>query len=265
MKGIDISNHNGDIDFDKVKKSGIELVYIKATEGTTYQDQYLEKNYSEALKQDLKVGFYHFLVGSSSPETQAENFYNNIVNKQNDLKPCLDIEVNNFDVMDYALRFINKFESLCNLPLCIYTGPYFANDNLDDRLVKYACWIAHYGVDTPMQTKIWKNNYAGHQFTEKGRVDGINTYVDMNNFNEDILINNKKTGYIVTNYLPNGYRGNSEFEGVDLEYVLSYFENIRCYIKHNDNGIWIETQILPMSKCQELKDKLGSWYYEIRQ
>ena len=92
MKGIDVSNHNGNIDFKAVKSDGIDLVYIKATEGTTYIDAYLSANYNGALNAGLKIGFYHFLVGTSAPETQAENFYNNIKDKQNDLKPCLDVE-----------------------------------------------------------------------------------------------------------------------------------------------------------------------------
>ncbi len=74
----------------------------------------------------------------------------------------------------------------------------------------------------------------------------------------------KATGYVVTNYLPNGYRGDKSFIGVDLEYVLSYFKDIRCYVKGDSKGIWIETQVLPYSKCLELKESLGSWFYAIR-
>ncbi|MBN1067187.1 glycoside hydrolase [Clostridium botulinum] len=264
MNGIDVSNHNGNIDFNKVKGDNIEVVYIKATEGTTYKDPYLNQHYNGAKEVGLKTGFYHFLVGSSAPETQAENFYNNIKDKQNDLKPCLDIEVNNFNVMDYALKFIKKFEELSNLPICIYTGPYFANKNLDSRLTKYSCWIAHYGVENPMETDIWGTNYAGHQFTETGRINGISTKVDINTFTKDIFTNNKTTGYLITQYLPNGYRGDSSFIGVDLEYVLSYFKDVRCYIKSDSKGVWIETQVLPISKCLELKNILGSWFYAIK-
>ncbi|ACD24076.1 glycoside hydrolase [Clostridium botulinum] len=263
MNGIDVSNHNGSIDFNKVKEDNIEVVYIKATEGTTYKDPYLNQHYSGAKKAGLKTGFYHFLVGSSEPETQAENFYNNIKDKENDLKPCLDIETNNFNVMDYALRFIKKFECLCELELCIYTSPYFANENLDSRLAKYQCWIAHYGVETPMETNVWRDNYAGHQFTETGRINGINTNVDINTFTKDIFTNNKSQGYVVTQYLPNGYRGDNSFEGIDLEYVLSYFKDVRCYVRKDSKGVWIETQTLSMGKCLELKKVLGSWFYSI--
>lgn len=219
MNGIDISNHNGNIDFNAVKSDGIDLVYIKATEGTTYIDAYLPANYNGALNAGLKIGFYHFLVGTSVPETQAENFYNNIKDKQNDLKPCLDVEVNNFDVMDYTLRFIAKFEALSNLPLCIYTSGNFANDNLDSRLAKYPLWIANYGVETPMETTVWGNAYVGHQYSDIGSVNGISGNVDLDNFLDGIWVSETK-GYVVTNYLPNGYKGNGSFEGVDLDVML---------------------------------------------
>lgn len=193
MRGIDISNHNGTIDFKKVRDSGIELVYIKATEGTTYQDPYLEINYNNAMGVNLKVGFYHFLVKTSSPETQADNFYNKIKNKVSTLKPSLDLEVSGFDVTDYALRFIKRFEELCNLKVVIYSSPYFINDNLDSRLDKYPLWVAHYGVSNPMNNDIWGSDYVGHQYSETGKVDGINGYCDLDNFYEGIFINENRT------------------------------------------------------------------------
>lgn len=60
MRGIDVSNHNGDIDFNKVKEDNIEVVYIKATEGTTYEDPYLNENYNEAKKLVLRLAFIIF-------------------------------------------------------------------------------------------------------------------------------------------------------------------------------------------------------------
>ena len=72
------------------------------------------------------------------------------------------------------------------------------------------------------------------------------------------------TGYIVTTYLPNGYRGDGSFVGVDLEYVLYYFKGVRCYVKSDSKGVWIETQVLPIEKCKELQKTLGSWFYAIR-
>ena len=45
MNGIDISNHNGSIDFNKVKADGVDTIIMKATEGGSYLDPMLEENY----------------------------------------------------------------------------------------------------------------------------------------------------------------------------------------------------------------------------
>lgn len=189
MKGIDISNHNGNINFNKVKVDGVEAVYIKATEGTTYKDSYLDTNFASAHYAGLKTGFYHFLVGTSAPETQATNFYNAITDKVNDLIPMLDIETAFDGLMDYALRFISKFNELSGMNIGIYTYSGFMG-NLDSRLAPYPLWEANYNNEPwnlPCNS-IWSTK-AGHQYTEKGSVSGINTVVDMNEFNEGILLN----------------------------------------------------------------------------
>ena len=187
FKGIDISHYNGDINFTKVKAAGIQVVYIKATEGTSYVDNYLGINYNGAKSAGLKTGFYHFLVGTSSPETQARNFYNNIKDKQNDLKPILDVETNGFDVMDYTLRFINEFKKISNMDIGIYTYSDFIS-NLDSRLAKYTLWEANWYKSTSNlpANNIWSFR-AGHQYTEKGIIDGINGNVDLDEFTQDIF------------------------------------------------------------------------------
>ncbi|OOM69660.1 N-acetylmuramoyl-L-alanine amidase [Clostridium sp. BL-8] len=84
------------------------------------------------------------------------------------------------------------------------------------------------------------------------------------NIPKEIKYNDKKdTGYVVTNYLPNGNKGDGSFEGVDLDYVLSYLKDVKCYARGNEKGVWIETQVLPIDKCNELKNTLGSWFYAI--
>ncbi|MDD3225815.1 MAG: peptidoglycan recognition family protein [Clostridium sp.] len=67
-------------------------------------------------------------------------------------------------------------------------------------------------------------------------------------------------GYVVTNYLPSAYSG---YDGVDINYVLSYFNGVKCYVRGNAKGVWIETEYLDMSKCLELKSILGSWFYSM--
>lgn len=67
--------------------------------------------------------------------------------------------------------------------------------------------------------------------------------------------------YVVTNYLKAAYEG---YDGVEIKSILdSYFSDIKCYIRSNDKGIWIETQYLSRARCEELKKSLGSLFYEI--
>ncbi len=68
-------------------------------------------------------------------------------------------------------------------------------------------------------------------------------------------------GYIITNYLP---PDSAIYDGVNINRVLEYFKGVTCYVRGNSKGIWIETQYLTLSKCNELKDMLGSWLYEIK-
>lgn len=84
-------------------------------------------------------------------------------------------------------------------------------------------------------------------------VSGLTGQVVANNATSD-------KGYVVTNYLPCAYSG---YDGVDINYVLSYFEGVKTYVRGNAKGMWIETQMLPIEKCNELKQNLGSWFYSI--
>lgn len=68
-------------------------------------------------------------------------------------------------------------------------------------------------------------------------------------------------GYIVTTYLPHL---SNNYDGVDINYILSYFKDVKCFAKGDNKGVWFETQYLPIDKCNELKNTLGSWFYEIR-
>ncbi len=201
MKGIDISSHNGSIDFFKVRNSGIEVVMIKATEGVDWIDSKLDVYYNTALKANFKIGFYHFMSEKTNPSKQAEDFFNAIKGKNYTIFPCLDIETNNYkrssrEITDRCLEFIKRLKELTNLDPIIYTNGYFGRDNLDSRIKNYKAWIAHYGVETPMETGF--KNVVGHQYTETGRVSGINGNVDLNNFNEGIFIDeNNKDNEIV--------------------------------------------------------------------
>lgn len=192
MRGIDISVHNGTIDFNRVKEAGIAAVIIKATEGMSYVDPRLEEHYNGVRGKGIKIGFYHFMSEKTDPEGQAVDFLNSIKNKNFDIYPVLDIESNNYgrsksQITDRCVKFLNKFKAISGYDCIIYTGGYFGRDNLDSRVKGYKAWIAHYGVSQPMATGF--ANVVGHQYSESGSVSGVNGNCDLDNFTDGILIN----------------------------------------------------------------------------
>lgn len=64
--GIDVSEWQGSISYESVKNSGIEVVYIRTSEGFNYTDPYFLKNYNGAKQYGLKVGFYHYLTARNT-------------------------------------------------------------------------------------------------------------------------------------------------------------------------------------------------------
>lgn len=78
--GIDVSEWQGNIDFGEVARSGIDVVYIRASEGRGYVDPYFRENYEKAKANGLRIGFYHFLTATNVAEAkeEAEFFVSNI-------------------------------------------------------------------------------------------------------------------------------------------------------------------------------------------
>ena len=191
FKGIDISVHNGEINWREIKNSDVKVVIIKATEGVDFVDKMLENHYKGANSVGLNVGFYHFMSEKTSPLQQARDFWNAIKDKKFNVLPCLDIEVNEYkrsriQISDRCIEFLEEFKRISGYDCMIYTGGFFGKDLLDDRVKKYPGWIAHYGVNKPMQTGF---KVVGHQYTEEGKTLGVNGYVDLNNFYDGIFIN----------------------------------------------------------------------------
>ena len=167
MVFIDISEHNEFKDYGQLKYSDIGGVIIKATEGVTYNDSKMMKHY-ENIVNVTSIGFYHMLCVTSSPELQAEHFYNRIHGLNYNIVPVIDVEYNNLSACaeDYTLRFINRFKELSNIECMIYTGKCYANDNFSKEFRKsFNWWIASYGTSKIPDVDCC--NLVGWQYTEK--------------------------------------------------------------------------------------------------
>lgn len=92
VKGIDVSYHNGDIDFNAVAADTVSFVYIKATEGGRWQDSCFARNFDAARAAGLSVGAYHFFRFEVSGLRQAYNFLEGLQGRRPDLPVAIDLE-----------------------------------------------------------------------------------------------------------------------------------------------------------------------------
>ena len=91
--GIDVSHYQGLINWQMVKTDkNASYVYIKATEGAGYVDQYYLRNLRGAKEAGIPVGIYHFFTPSASAMTQLKNFSDNVDLRHHDLAPIIDVE-----------------------------------------------------------------------------------------------------------------------------------------------------------------------------
>lgn len=199
--GIDISNWQGTVDFYEVKNSGVEIVYIEATEGNYFINSYLQQDYEGVKASNLKVGFYHFFNPGSnpSPVEQAQYFVNAIQGLRSECKLVLDLEqtggLGPDELSSQAIEFLEEVKRLTGLGVAVYTYVNFANNNINNSsgLSNYPLWIAEYGVSSPEGNPIWGSSYAGWQYSDSGNISGINGNVDLDIFTDDILLGESKS------------------------------------------------------------------------
>lgn len=185
-KGIDVSKYQGEIDWQKVKDDGVQFAIIRAGYGReiSQKDPYFEKNYEGAKKVGLQVGVYWYSYAESveDAKTEAKTFLEVVKGKAFDLPVYYDVEENAQAQKgkDFVTSVILAFADV--VKQAGYTVGVYANTNwltnyIDrDKLGNMSVWKADYRekYDTSIPCDI-------HQYTSKGKVDGISGRCDMNN------------------------------------------------------------------------------------
>lgn len=192
--GIDVSHHNGVINWTKVAKdTNIVFVYIKATTGATHTDDCYKTHIKEARKNGLKVGSYHFFTSYSSAHAQFENFKKQAKRSEQDLIPMVDVEAElgrwtRKQVQDSLLVFMRLCKSYYGKYPIVYGSQTSYNKYCAPRFNKFHLMIANYNGKAPVI------NGAGHysiwQYTESGIVAGINHPVDKSRFHKEYSVRN---------------------------------------------------------------------------
>lgn len=166
VKGIDVSHFQGDLNWQELDSIGLVFAICKATEGITYQDPDLTKNWKGIHSTKLSGGAYHFFMSNDDPNKQVSNFTTALGSiKETDLAPILDLEagglVGIIDTVKYqqnVLIWLKAIEEYYGKTPIVYTNPNFANMYLNfEAIGEYPLWIAQYGVDEPQLPKAWRN------------------------------------------------------------------------------------------------------------
>lgn len=194
-RGIDISEFQGEIDFEEVRRSGIEAVYIRAGAGE-YTDEYFAENYERARAAGLKIGFYHYVTARSVEEgrRQARFFASLAAGREPDMRLAMDFEyfgslsVSQINAISEA--YLDELTALTKREAVIYSDLSNARNIFSRALAeKYPLWAAQYGADEPSANGKWRE-WVGFQYTDEGRVGGIYGNVDRNIFTEGIFLSN---------------------------------------------------------------------------
>ncbi|WP_459502299.1 glycoside hydrolase family 25 protein [Bacillus sp. C1] len=92
VKGVDVASYQGKIDWGELEGQGIKFAFMKATEGSSFVDQYFSENWNDASKTNMRIGAYHFFSFDSNGKTQAEQYIRTVPKNGQALPPVIDVE-----------------------------------------------------------------------------------------------------------------------------------------------------------------------------
>ena len=185
VAGLDVSNHNGDIDFDLVAADNYQFVMIKASEGKTHKDEAFDRNYHKARAAGLKVGAYHFFRKNRTGLEQADNLLSVISGKTLDLPVVIDLEddwgngaaVDRNTTVQRVMEMVKCLKDK-GYKVMIYTNLNGYNKYYKDILGDCDLWLCSFNSPDQMQ-------HTGHriqQYSHEGSVAGVDGDVDLNVF-----------------------------------------------------------------------------------
>lgn len=247
-KGIDISEHNGNIDFQKVKQNGVEFVIIRIGWIGNRNNHTIDKKFQEYVNKACNVGLPYgiYVYNYCQSVEKVKEGANWVLDKLRlvPIKPQYPIFL---DMEDLSIEYLGK-ENLTNqcIEFCkiienagikggVYANKHWFNSKLHiNKLISYKIWVAEWnGKDKhscDFRVDLW-------QYTSSGNVNGINTRVDMNycmNCEENNSNNentNNEGGYQVKIY-QNGTTKEPIYQDTNCQKQIGYLnphETAECY------------------------------------
>lgn len=261
MKGIDVSKHNGKIDFKKVKDSAIDFVIIRAGYGGSapVKDEKFEENYTNARANGLLVGAYIYSYADTQSDItrEKEAVIKWLGGKHLDLPVFLDLEdkktgkCSKEEITSFANEFCTYAEKN-GYNSGIYANKYWLLNKIDvNNLIKNimpCIWLAEWN-----EKPSYNGRYEIWQYTSKGSVNGIKGNVDLNYLYDDNIIKNENNDSSL-------YSGNSIVDYLKSVGIDSSYSNRKKLAKENGINNYTGTADQNLKLLEILRGKKTSNY-----
>lgn len=242
-RGIDISNHQGIVDFDLLKND-VSFCIPKATEGVGYFDPYFERNWSESERVGLRRGAYHFARPSygNTADEEATFFVSHLGPLGSDAIIVLDYEDDwDGDVVGWCKRFLDLVAEATGLTPYIYLNLSLINSHDWSSVISagYPLWLAYYDQDPLALPSVPWPKVAIKQWTSSGTVSGVAGRVDLNTSFEEAVMTEEQVRAIVRAVLQE--EGYPNFvTAVNRRLAIDAHHGHHVVLKVNDQGIPLE-------------------------
>lgn len=188
VHGIDVSRWQLDVDWQKVERTGVSFVFVKATEGKNEKDPYFKKNWDALEQTNMLRGAYHYYLPRVHSKYQAANFINTVDLKKGDLPPVLDLEEtdgrSNKIIIQGVTNWLNLMEEHYGVKPIIYVNQHYYHTYIKGNFNDYVIWLAAYNRKNPPRLGFKK--WSFWQYSNTGSKNGINEPVDLNVFQGSI-------------------------------------------------------------------------------
>lgn len=229
-RGIDVSEHQGVIDWDKVKASGkVDFAILRAGYGkeSSQVDKQFERNYSECKRLNIPVGAYWYTYATTVDEAKQEAsvFLRTLAGKAFEYPVAFDIEekAGLLRASELCDAFCSELEK-SGYYTAIYSFKSAFENNISDIKEKYDTFLSHVGVE---QTN-YSGDYGLWQYSWTGSIDGISGDVDLDYAYKDYPTIIKSVGL---NGFSKSDTQSSNPEKNTLEQILDHIANIDEKIK----------------------------------
>lgn len=193
ISGIDVSHHQGHIDWNKVISDSINFVFIKSTQGCYFKDHKFKYNSQSASGVGIKVGAYHYYEFGTDPHCQFDNFIKHTPKEILDLPPVLDLEYcsneklrnpHNKNKFLSDIKILNKLMTQhYGVEPIFYTAPDFYLNLIKNNFTN-KIWICY--LEDKEVSFLKPEDWNFRQYSFWGRIKGIPVLVDLDFFKGDL-------------------------------------------------------------------------------